>query len=129
MHRLLSTTLAALVAAGVTSTVHAQAASAPTTPSNLPPGATSATGNKAATPASGTMPADPQTGSTPGMPPGARSATGNKAETPKSGMSRAASAAGAASKPAKGKDGRVQGSREKSMPTMPASAPASMPAR
>jgi hypothetical protein len=55
-----------------------------TTPSDLPPGATSARGNKAAVPASGaSAAADPNTGSTPGMPPGATSARGDKAQTPK----------------------------------------------
>jgi hypothetical protein len=54
------------------------------TPSDLPPGATSARGNKAAVPASGASAAvDPNTGSTPGMPPGATSARGDKAQTPK----------------------------------------------
>ncbi|MBZ8142946.1 hypothetical protein CLD22_24015 [Rubrivivax gelatinosus] len=64
-----------------------------TTPSSLPPGATSSDGNKAAVPASGaadgmsgtgTMPADPATGSTPGLPPGATSDRADKAMTPAS---------------------------------------------
>ncbi|MGC4077882.1 MAG: hypothetical protein QM702_12815 [Rubrivivax sp.] len=63
-----------------------------TTPSTLPPGATSDDGNKAAVPASGvpgrqpgdmsTMPADPATGSTPGQPPGVGSPA-DKAMTPR----------------------------------------------
>lgn len=63
-----------------------------TTPSTLPPGATSDDGNKAAVPASGvpgtqpgdmsTMPADPSTGSTPGQPPGVGSPA-DKAMTPR----------------------------------------------
>lgn len=64
------------------------------TPSDLPPGATSARGNKAAVPASGASAAvDPNTGSTPGMPPGATSARGDKAQTPK-GKGKGASAPG-----------------------------------
>lgn len=55
-----------------------------TTPTDLPPGATSARGNKAAVPASGASAAvDPMTGSTAGQPPGATSTRGDKAQTPK----------------------------------------------
>lgn len=55
-----------------------------TTPTELPPGATSARGNKAAVPASGASAAiDPATGSTAGQPPGATSTRGDKAQTPK----------------------------------------------
>ncbi|TCP01786.1 hypothetical protein [Rubrivivax gelatinosus] len=71
-----------------------------TTPSTLPPGATSDDGNKAAVPASGVpgtrpgdlsrMPADPATGSTPGQPPGVGSPA-DKAMTPR-GRGSAASA-------------------------------------
>lgn len=54
------------------------------TPTDLPPGATSARGNKAAVPASSASAAvNPNTGSTAGMPPGATSARGDKAQTPK----------------------------------------------
>jgi hypothetical protein len=69
-----------------------------TTPSALPPGATSTRGDKAAVPASGASAAiDPNTGSTPGMPPGAGSARGDKAMTPK-GKGDAAPAGSAASR-------------------------------
>jgi hypothetical protein len=69
----------------------ASGASSRSTPSSLPPGATSATGNKAATPtkgasgsmSGGAMPTNPETGSTPGMPPGAKSGRADKAMTPK----------------------------------------------
>lgn len=54
------------------------------TPIELPPGATSARGNKAAVPASGASAAvNPETGSTAGKPPGAGSTRGDKAQTPK----------------------------------------------
>lgn len=82
--------LLALAAGGVSAQTAAQgAASGPrsgskATPSNLPPGATSTRGNKAAVPASAASAGiDPNTGSTAGMPPGARSARGDKAQTPK----------------------------------------------
>lgn len=59
-------------------------AGSPATPTDLPPGATSARGNKAAVPATAASAGiDPNTGSTAGMPPGATSARGDKAQTPK----------------------------------------------
>ena len=97
-------------------------ASAATTPSDLPPGATSTKGNKGATPAGNNAggATDPKTGSTAGMPPGATSATGNKAETPKgSGTHSAPAPARKASAPMKSKDGRVEGSREETPPAAP----------
>lgn len=54
------------------------------TPRDLPPGATSARGNKAAVPASGASAAiNPMTGSTAGKPPGVNTGRADKGETPK----------------------------------------------
>ena len=99
--KLLRATLLIATSAAVVGVAHAQAATSPkgaasdaSTPSNLPPGATSARGNKAAVPASGVASGvNPSTGSTSGSVPGASSARGDKAATPKTPTSASAASA------------------------------------
>jgi hypothetical protein len=73
-----------VVAANAQTAGAAPAGKAASTPAQLPPGATSARGDKAAVPASGVASGiNPDTGSTSGSVPGAGSAKGDKAATPR----------------------------------------------